>query len=150
MCQPIRYTYPNCGHPIVSRPDVWTLERCRRARCWNRDCWVPNDILDDLIKDEPWPNDNLTDACALCVASEEQLPLALEETSMKLDMDKTDAGDLETKAEVPVMSPVQPTVHPENQDKSDDLDKEVNVEDGYGSEGSASMDLGSNSSSDGE
>ncbi|KAF4460825.1 PPIC-type PPIASE domain-containing [Fusarium albosuccineum] len=66
MCKPIRYVYPDCGHPVVPKREVWILERCTRAFACNRDCWIPNDILASRIQDKPWPNNNLTEPCALC------------------------------------------------------------------------------------
>ncbi|KAM0561987.1 hypothetical protein ACHAPJ_002428 [Fusarium lateritium] len=63
MCKPVRYVYPDCGHPVDPDPDVWILERCASAHRSNRDCWLPNDIPDQFIEDKPWPNDNLTEPC---------------------------------------------------------------------------------------
>ncbi|KAF5020963.1 hypothetical protein F66182_7009 [Fusarium sp. NRRL 66182] len=65
MCNPVRYVYPDCGHPIDSDPEVWTLERCLLAYHGGRDCWIPSDIADKLIEKKPWPNDNLTESCPL-------------------------------------------------------------------------------------
>ncbi|KAF4972861.1 hypothetical protein FSARC_661 [Fusarium sarcochroum] len=71
MCKPVRYVYPDCGHPIDLDPEVWILERCRLAHRSNRDCWLPNDIPDQFIEDKPWPNDNLTESCPMVHEIEE-------------------------------------------------------------------------------
>ncbi|KAF4341015.1 PPIC-type PPIASE domain protein [Fusarium beomiforme] len=63
MCLPVRYVYPDCGHPVDSDPQVWSVERCRSAVVLNRDCWTPHDILEELIEKKPWPNNNLTEPC---------------------------------------------------------------------------------------
>ena len=63
MCQPVRYVYPTCGHPVDLDEAIWTLERCRRAHCYNRDCWIPNDVPEDMIEKKPWPYGELTEPC---------------------------------------------------------------------------------------
>ncbi|KAM0436612.1 hypothetical protein ACHAPT_002320 [Fusarium lateritium] len=63
MCQAIRYVYPDCRHPIVPDPDVWDVERCRRAHATNRDCWMPHDLHPDFIQHRVWTNGNLTEPC---------------------------------------------------------------------------------------
>ncbi|CAG7559190.1 unnamed protein product [Fusarium equiseti] len=73
MCQPVRYVYPTCGHPIDLDKAIWTLERCRFARCWNRDCWIPNDIPEHLIEEKPWPYGELTEPCYMPHESQEDL-----------------------------------------------------------------------------
>ncbi|KAF5002583.1 hypothetical protein FGRMN_267 [Fusarium graminum] len=63
MCKPVRYVHPGCGHPVDLDLEVWTIERCRLAHLSNRDCWVPQDIPDELIERKPWPNDSLSEPC---------------------------------------------------------------------------------------
>ncbi|KAM0346388.1 hypothetical protein ACHAPU_005451 [Fusarium lateritium] len=63
MCKPVRYVYPGCGHPVDLDLEVWTMERCRLAHLSNRDCWIPQDIPDELIERKPWPNENLSEPC---------------------------------------------------------------------------------------
>ncbi|KAM5351117.1 hypothetical protein ACJ41O_003840 [Fusarium nematophilum] len=71
MCQPIRYVYPSCGHPVIPEPESWILERCRRAMRSNRECWVPLDILDEAVEERPWPNDRLKEPCGLCESAQD-------------------------------------------------------------------------------
>ncbi|KAF5658452.1 hypothetical protein FHETE_9876 [Fusarium heterosporum] len=63
MCRPFRYVYPGCGHPVDLDLEIWTIERCRLAHLSNRDCWIPQDIPDELIERKPWPNDSLSEPC---------------------------------------------------------------------------------------
>ncbi|KAG9259028.1 uncharacterized protein F5Z01DRAFT_642079 [Emericellopsis atlantica] len=54
MCQPVAYTYPQCGHLVASR-DTYDLKRCMRALSTNMDCWIkPEDAKAQVVR-RTWP-----------------------------------------------------------------------------------------------
>ncbi|KAJ4268862.1 hypothetical protein NW762_002933 [Fusarium torreyae] len=117
MCKPVRYVYPDCGHPVDPDPDVWILERCVSAHWSNRDCWLPNDIPDQFIEDKPWPNDNLSEPCYLPHEPQEPLISEYEELQSPVVDGWTDVAE-----EVDSDSA---TLGAEDQDDDDDDDSVV-------------------------
>ncbi|KAJ4141631.1 hypothetical protein NW768_000847 [Fusarium equiseti] len=124
MCQPVRYVYPTCGHPVDLDEAIWTLERCRFALCCNRDCWIPNDVPEHMIEEKPWPYDELTEPCYM----PHELQDDLNDIATVASTDSSDAEDqssLISLVEVMSSAPTTPEPEPEELDEKE-IDRRIN------------------------
>ncbi|KAF4456383.1 hypothetical protein F53441_1453 [Fusarium austroafricanum] len=117
MCKPVRYVYPDCGHPVDSDPDKWIVESCLTAISLNRDCWIPKGLPDEYIEKKPWPNNNL----GFCPMSHK--PQQVEEVESMVEDIQTE--DIVAHEENYYNSTaLEPSIQSEHQPEDQDQDQE--------------------------